>query len=74
MSERRKYRKFSQQHKFELVLASLRRGRGVAELCGPQSALVRQIRAKRLPPAGRRPRIGHAGLGLRILGRLPVLQ
>ena len=33
VSERRKYRKFTQQQKLELVLASLRGDRGVAELC-----------------------------------------
>jgi len=33
LSERRKYRKFTQQQKLELVLASLRGDRSVAELC-----------------------------------------
>src|SRR5215218_7531621 len=33
LSERRKYRKFTQQQKLELVVASLRGDRSVAELC-----------------------------------------
>jgi transposase len=60
MSETRKYRKFSAQQKTEIVLASLRGPKSVAELCREHEisdSLLRkwrhQFRRGRGAPAGR---------------------
>ena len=43
MSETRKYRKFSAQQKTEIVLASLRGPKPVAELCREHEEVVRDL-------------------------------
>jgi transposase-like protein len=54
LSETRKYRKFSAQQKSELVLASLRGQRSIAELCREHEiseTLLRRWREQFLAPA-----------------------
>ena len=57
MSEHRKYRKFTSKQKLEVVLASLRGDRSVAELCrehGIAESLLRKWRDQALEAAAER--------------------
>ena len=57
MSETRKYRKFTAQQKLELVLASLRREKTIAELCREHAiseTLLRRWRDQVLEAGGER--------------------
>jgi len=57
LSEHRKYRKFTSKQKLEIVLASLRGDRSVAELCrehGVAESLLRKWREQALEAAAER--------------------